>query len=238
MIKIAICDDNRYERKNLISILKKIALSNNIEIDIEEFEKGHSLIDAYIKDLPKYNIIFLDILLGDINGLKVAKVIREKDILAKVILLSSSKEYILDGYDVAAMSYLIKPATEEKIEKNLLRAIKESNINSIDSYEANKSGKTIIFDLKDIFYFEARLGKVILHKKDSTFEFYEKINSIDKKLNKKGFERCHRSYIINISKIKEFKNTEVILANEESIPIGRKYKGNIKEAFMQYLTLR
>ena len=75
MINIAICDDQDYDRKNLKQILEKISLRNNIRFNIEEFKSGKELLNIYKRDIPKFDVIFLDIILGDSNGIDVAKCI-------------------------------------------------------------------------------------------------------------------------------------------------------------------
>ena len=74
-----------------------------------------------------------------------------------------------------------------------------------------------------------------MHKKENVIDYYEKLENVEKDLDDRGFKRCHRSYVINISKIKEFKSNEVKLLNGEVVPVGRKYKENLKEAFFDYL---
>ena len=232
MMKVAICDNNKEDVNLLKNILGKICLKNNIGIIIDKFDEGEGLVDSYLNGDILYDVIFLETILVGTNGLEVAKEIRKKDKTVKIIFLSNSKKYALEGYEVSAMSYMIKPAMEEKIENNFFRAIEESNKELMDSYKVTRSGKTIVFKLKDIFYFEARQGKVILYTEDNYFEFYEKIDNIEKALSNKGFERCHRSYIVNIAKIREFKNIELVLSNREVIPIGRKYKSNLRSEIL------
>lgn len=234
MINIAVCDDQDYDRKNLRQILEKISLRNNIIFNIEEFRSGKELLNIYKRDIPKFDVIFLDIILGDSNGIDIAKRILDLYNSVKFIILSSSREFILDGYDISAVNYIIKPASTERIEKELLRAI-DIQENNKKFYEINKSGNTVLLKLNNIYYFEVDHRKINVHKKENVIDYYEKLENVEKDLDDRGFKRCHRSYVINISKIKEFKSNEVKLLNGEVVPVGRKYKENLKEAFFDYL---
>lgn len=234
MVNIAICDDQDYDRKNLRQILEKISLRNNIIFNIEEFRSGKELLNIYKRDIPKYDVIFLDIVLGDSNGIDIAKCILDLYDSVKFIILSSSKEFILDGYDISAVNYIIKPALGEKIEKELFRAI-DIQENNKKFYEINKSGNTVLLKLNNIYYFEVDHRKINVYEKGNVIDYYEKLDNVEKDLNDKGFKRCHRSYVINISKIKELKSNEVKLLNGQVVPVGRKYKESLKETFFNYI---
>lgn len=234
MINIAICDDQDYDRKNLKQILEKISLRNNIRFNIEEFKSGKELLNIYKRDIPKFDVIFLDIILGDSNGIDVAKCILDLYSSVKFIILSSSKDFILDGYDISAINYIIKPSSIERIEKELLRAI-DIQENNKKFYEINKNGNTVLLKLNNIYYFEVDHRKVNVYEKENVIDYYDRLDNVEKNLVDKGFKRCHRSYVINISKIKELRSNEVKLLNEQIVPVGRKYKENLKETFFNYL---
>ncbi|MBM7833045.1 LytR/AlgR family response regulator transcription factor [Clostridium sardiniense] len=236
MVNIAICDDQGYDRINLKNILEKIAIKNNIIIKIEEFNSGRELLSVYQRDIPKYDVVFLDMILGDSNGIDIAKRIIEFNESVKFIILSSSKEFILDGYEISAVNYIIKPPSIDRIEKELLRAIEISNSNE-EFYEINKNGSKLLLKLNDIYYLEVEHRKINVYKKDDVINYYEKLENVERDLEEKGFKRCHRSYVINISKIKELKSNEVRLLNGQVIPIGRKYRESLKESFFNYLQM-
>lgn len=236
MINIAICDDQVYDRKNLKQVLEKISLRNNIRFNIEEFESGKELLSVYERDVPKFDVIFLDMILGDSNGIDIAKRIISLHSLVKFIILSSSKDFILDGYEISAVNYIIKPASIERIEKELLRAI-DIKENNEKFYEINKNGSKVLLRLNDIYYLEVDHRKINVHERDSIIDYYEKLDNVEKDLDDRGFKRCHRSYVINISKIKELKSNEVRLLNGQVVPVGRKYKDSLKESFFNYLQM-
>lgn len=219
MVNIAICDDQGYDRINLKNILEKIAIKNNIIIKIEEFNSGRELLSVYQRDIPKYDVVFLDMILGDSNGIDIAKRIIEFNESVKFIILSSSKEFILDGYEISAVNYIIKPPSIDRIEKELLRAIEISNSNE-EFYEINKNGSKLLLKLNDIYYLEVEHRKINVYKKDDVINYYEKLENVERDLEEKGF-----------------KSNEVRLLNGKIIPIGRKYRESLKESFFNYLQM-
>ncbi|MGG7078815.1 LytR/AlgR family response regulator transcription factor [Clostridium sardiniense] len=236
MVNIAICDDQMYDRKNLKCILESLAIRNNIILKVEEFKSGNELLSVYERDTPRYDVIFLDMILGDSNGIEIAKRIIEINKGVKFIILSSSKEFILDGYEISAVNYILKPPSIDRIEKELLRAIEIKDSNE-EFYEVNKNGSKLLLKLNNIYCLEVDHRKINVYKKDIVIDYYEKLENVERDLKDKGFKRCHRSYVINISKIKEFKSNEVILLNGQVVPVGRKYKEDLKESFFNYLKM-
>lgn len=237
MINVAICDNNKKDIRIVKNILNIIAVKNNIEINIDEFSSGKDIIKVYKKMITNYNVIFLEVDLNDIDGIEVAKYIMERDKYVKFIILSRTTKYVFEGYDILAVKYLIKPAIEDKIEKELFKVIKMQNITE-KFYQINKKGIKKLIDLNEIYYFEANQRKVNVFMKNCNIDYYEKLENIEFALNKKGFIRCHRSYMVNISKINEIKKDDLILTNGDILPIGRKYKSNLIERLSYYLELK
>lgn len=237
MINIAICDNNKKDIRIIKNILNIIAVKNNVEINIDEFNSGKDIIKAYKKGITNYNVIFLEVDLNDICGIEVAKYIMERDKYVKFIILSRTTKYVFEGYDIFAIKYLIKPANEYNIEKELFKVIQMQSIEE-KFYEINKKGIKKLIDLNEIYYFEANQRKVNVFMKNRKIDYYEKLENIEFALNKKGFIRCHRSYMVNISKINEIKKDDVILTNGDILPIGRKYKSNLIERLSYYLELK
>ena len=131
MIEIAVCDDDKFTVDYIVNTLTHISKKNNLYINIHTFTSGMEFISNY-NPSKSYDIIFLDILLDSLNGIDIAKHIRENNDITKIIFISSSSEYILDGYDVEASNYLIKPLDYEKLNKVFIKAIKSLyNISSI-----------------------------------------------------------------------------------------------------------
>ncbi len=237
MINVAICDNNKKDIRIVKNILNIIAVKNNIEINIDEFCSGKDIIKVYKKMITNYNVIFLEVDLNDIDGIEVAKYIMERDKYVKFIILSRTTKYVFEGYDILAVKYLIKPAIEDKIEKELFKVIKMQNITE-KFYQINKKGIKKLIDLNEIYYFEANQRKVNVFMKNCNIDYYEKLENIEFALKKKGFIRCHRSYMVNISKINEIKKDDLILTNGDILPIGRKYKSNLIERLSYYLELK
>lgn len=235
MIKIAICDDDNYHLKNTANMILDIAKKNNIVVDIKTFDSSKSLMNLLYDNFDLFDIFFLDIVMDYINGIDLGKFIRKNNNLCEIILTTTSKEYMLDGYDINASNYLLKPLSEDKLERQFLKSAYIINKNSDNSIVIKSGANFKKIPLSNIIFFESKLRKVLITTlTESNINFYEKLEFINEKVSSKNFVRCHKSYIVNLHHIKEIEGNSVITTNDMVIPISRSYLKSTKESFMNY----
>ena len=112
-MNIAVCDDNTIERKIIITVLHEYATSHSLHFDITEYGSGMDLLYD-IQEGVDYNLIFLDIIMDELNGIDVAYKIRETDTKSSIAFLTSSPDFAISSYDVDAAGYLLKPLSRTK----------------------------------------------------------------------------------------------------------------------------
>lgn len=234
MIEIAICDDDKFVVDYIVNTLTHISKKNNLYINIHTFTSGMEFISNY-NTSKSYDIIFLDILLDSLNGIDIAKHIRETNDITKIILISSSSEYILDGYDVEASNYLVKPLDYEKLYKVFIKAIKSLYNTNSKLLKINQGSKIITLPLSKVLYFEVYNRKVVAVLDSSTIEFYSRLSDIESLISNYNFVRCHRSYLVNVCKISQLSSSEIILNSLTKIPVGKKYINNVENAFFNFI---
>ena len=113
MIKAAVCDDSELDRTMLEDIVSRLMSDRGLTYDIVTYVSGKELVSGY-KNHP-YDIIFLDILMEDIDGIETGRLIREMDDKVEIVYCTSSRDFAIAAYDVHAMGYLLKPYETEKI---------------------------------------------------------------------------------------------------------------------------
>ncbi len=122
MYRAAICDDIPADITYLDTMLKKWADDTGTAIQIESFLSAEAFLFQY-EDNKSYDILFLDIEMGKMSGMELAKKIRQKNRAVQIIFITGYMEYIAEGYDVEALHYLLKPVTEIKLRDVLVRAV-------------------------------------------------------------------------------------------------------------------
>ncbi|RZS92572.1 LytR/AlgR family response regulator transcription factor [Aquimarina brevivitae] len=189
-----------------------------------------SAVEAFnIINQKKIDLIFLDINMPGITGISFAKSINRA---IKIIFTTAYREYAIEGFDLQAVDYLLKPISFER----LLQAVNtyfETNQKALNSPEQEPTASDFIFvrserrmkkiNFKDILYIESYSDYLKIHCRENTIVTRENISTIEAKLNQQDFIRTHRSFIISIKHIDSYTNEEIVIENK-SIPVSRSYK--------------
>lgn len=226
MLSIAICDDEVIECCNMAKRIKEIMEEMKIPCIIRQFQSGGELLQA----LESFDIVFLDIIMQDMDGMKTAQIFREKAFDKILIFISSSREYVFDAYDVEAFQYLLKPVDDRKLKSVLQKAVLKTENRSQEFIIVSSERQKKKLFLDDIYYFEIKGRVVDVHGAEGIFTYYEQIGELENKLRDKGFFRCHKSYLINLKYVDVYNRQEVILENGEAIVIAkRRYDKFVQE---------
>ena len=218
MLSIAVCDDEVIECCNMARKIKDILEEMKIPCIIRQFQSGRELLQT----IESFDIVFLDIMMQDMDGMKTAKMFREKDFDKILIFVSSSREYVFEAYDVEAFQYLLKPVDDRKLKRVLQKAVLKTEGRSQEYIIVSRERQKKKLYLDDIYYFEIKGRIVDVHGPEGIFNYYEQIGELESKLRDKGFFRCHKSYLINLKYVDGYNRQEVILGNGEAIVIAKR----------------
>ena len=236
MINIGLCDDEKKFLNYYSEKINEIAKLNNKLIKIEMFESGESLLFELEENPNRFDIIIIDIIMKNVNGIDATKILRNYGYKRIIIFLTSSSEFALDAFEVEPLSYLIKSSKDKnKFKDILLKAILQvENIATKKLIIYNRQ-KNIIITLNTIIYIESINKKIIIYRlNEDPEEAYHTLNKVYDKIENFGFIRCHKSYIVNTNYIVSFNKLHCILKNNIIIPIGRKYSNEFKNKFIKY----
>lgn len=231
--KIAICDDNKIYHEyieNCISIWKE---KREVNTKVINYYSAEEFIADW-ENNKDINLAILDIEMGKITGLELANYIRENDSEIGIIFLTGYSEYALNGYDVNAINYLLKPTTEKKFVETINRAYDEwSNEDIEEEFLMVKSGREIVkVKLNDIKYFIMFSHYLDIITVTGTVKWKKKIGELEKQMENKGFIRCHRSYVVNTRYIKELRKDEIMLIDKTTIPISISRLQSVRNALL------
>ena len=233
MNRIVICDDETEDLQNVNDLVISCCQKNGIDAETVLFTRGDECLQYLRKNSAR--LVLLDIYLQDISGCEVARILRGFDKNCAIAFVTSSREYALDGFEVAACHYLVKPVTKEQIEQTLARcdliANREKKYLTLSN---NHVGVKV--DLNLIVYVEVYDKQSIIHLCDGrTIKTYQTLSELEKDLDCDVFLRTHRSYLVNMSYIHFVQTAEFILTTNERVPIRQAGRKEIKETYMKYL---
>lgn len=226
MIAISICDDDSSQ----ISALKRMLAEWNSHIITDEYSSAEQFLFSY-PDRP-CDLLLLDIEMGDMNGMELAKKLRAKGDMLPIIFITGFSECISDGYDVEALHYLIKPVDKQKLFEVLDRyACRHKSDNRIIFPSSDGS---VLVSADDIVCLEASGKKTLItlnNGKEVTCTCG--LHAASEKTDK-GFVSCHRSYVVNIGYISSISKTEITMDSGKKIPLSRRSYDAVNRAFIDY----
>lgn len=233
MIKIVLCEDQIQHQKTVEKFLQEVLGENNIEYELKIYISGEDLLESYPKST---DIFILDIQMKKINGMDVARKIREIDKnKPEIIFTTSLIEYIQEGYEVRAYRYLLKPIIYEDLKKHILSCIDEV-INKRDKFiiVENKS-ESYKINIEDIMYIEIQRKDMSIHTENKIYETKMTMDKIEKELSNHNFYRCHKSFLVNIDYVDNVKQYVAILENKEEVLVSRHRFKEFKGRFLNSL---
>ncbi len=220
MLKIGICDDDKYSVQKLHDLLVKITFSYS-DVEICHFENGQAVLEAIQTEQFAVDLLFLEIQMQKTDGIQIAEFIRKHDIDVDIIFLTNSIQHIYEGYTYKAYAYYLKPVKEELVKKDILRYLEERKSIS-ETLTINTKSREIHIPIHKIIYFKSEKRRVTAYSLIGESSFYAKLDDIEKMIQGRSFIRCHQSYLVNSNMIDSIGRTEII-AQGISIPMSRKY---------------
>jgi len=231
-MRIAICDDDEEFRATISNYIKPYKASRP-EITQSEFVCGEDLVNAYSKG-QKFDILFLDIRMRDVDGVEAAKKIRETDKNVIIIFITSFASFVSDTFRVGAFQFLTKPVKEEDFKKDFERALELYRINHF-KYLVKWKDKTSVLEINEIYYIEASNRHLFINTESNRCECVGKISEEEKKLSSYNFVKCHQSYLVNIRYIKLIDLYKIHLSNGKEIPLSKHLRARVKGIFNNYI---
>ncbi|SFZ94539.1 DNA-binding response regulator, LytR/AlgR family [Flaviramulus basaltis] len=232
-ISCLIVDDEIIAREVIATHLSKIS-NINVVASCSNALEAFNWINS-----NKIDLVFLDINMPEISGISFAKSIN-KDI--KIIFTTAYRDYAVEGFELKAVDYLLKPIAFER----LLKAVNtyfetlqntekhlEINTETNDFIFVRSDRKMIKIDFDTIVYIESFSDYLKIHLLNETIVTRETISAIEAKLSKQNFIRIHRSYIISVTHINSFTNEHITIFNK-ALPISRSYKKEVLKQLEQY----
>lgn len=222
LINIATIDDENFYIEALNKELTLWSKQKGCHIELDKYTNASKfLASTYIT----YDIIFLDIELNDIiNGLEIAQNIRKNGYEGSIVFLTNYMEFVLQGYDVKAMNYLMKPIKKEDIKKCMDEVYSLSKRNC---YLFTSNNQVLKIAYQQILYFSASNHYVEVYTVDNVYKHKAKLSDIKCHLPLE-FIQCHRSLIVNIKQVHQIKNHDLFLLNGTKLPISETFLDEIQ----------
>ena len=231
--RVAIVDDSTTDAEFVKGILENWAGQRQADIRGELFPSAERFLFRYAED-KAWDILLLDIEMGAMDGVSLAKKIRQDSEAVQIVFITGFADYISEGYEVSALHYLMKPVKQDKLFGVLDRAVaamqKTERVILLPV-----GGEMLRLPVGQVQYVEAFSHTVAIVTGIDTIQVKMPISEIEKLLGD-GFIRCHRSYLVGLKHIARLSKTEVILDNGKTLPLSRSAAVSVHKAFISYYT--
>ena len=226
--KIAICDDSNADREYVLKMVNRWAAEAGQVVHTDTFTSAENFLFHYAEE-SDYDILLLDIEMGAMDGVTMAKQLRKNNDTVQIVFITGYSDYISEGYEVAALHYLMKPVKEEKLCSVLYRAAEKLAKNEkVLTFEVG--GEMVCVPIYQIRYADVLGNYVTIHAlTDTTVKMT--LGELEKQLDE-CFYRVGRSTIINLTQINRVTKTEIKLADGDVIPLPRGAYDGINRAII------
>lgn len=231
--RIAITDDNPADIKYIHSVLERWADARSLSVHIDSYPSAEAFLFQY-EENPACDIILLDIEMPGMDGVTMAKRLREKNSTAVIVFITGYSDYIAEGYDVSALHYLMKPVDPDRFMEVLDRAVER--LCREEKYLTVKTADEIVrLPMGSVLFLEAARNYVTIHTEDrGEFVVRHKLGDFESKLDRR-FLRVGRSYIVNLTKLYRIARNEVRFQDGAVLPLPRGAYDTLNRAIIDRL---
>jgi DNA-binding LytR/AlgR family response regulator len=231
-LRIAICEDMKKDRDRLLMLIRETGTPAKCDI----FPSGEALLDHFRKGM--YHLIYLDIYMNEINGMETARYIRERDEDVMLAFTTTSRDHAFEANKYRSLLYIEKPVTLDMIRHTItlaeaLKSKRKSEILTISS-ESN----LVDIPHHEIFYIEVIDQRCVIHICDGKLVSASttlNINDLDTMLPKPRFCRCHRSFIVNLDKVKRINGKDFEMKDGSVAYITQRDRRRIMNLYDEWL---
>lgn len=216
-INFAICDDDAVQLEYLSYEVSDWARNAGESINCSLYPSAEAFLFDYSEN-KAVDVLLLDIEMPGMNGMELARRLRDEKAALQIIFITGYSDYISEGYDVSALHYLMKPVSREKLWSVLDRAAALLE-RSTKKILLEGSGTSSIVPISEIRYIEV-LGNYVTVYADKPYTLKATLASVERQLDE-AFFRAGRSYIINLDKVRRAAKKEVTLTTGELVPLAR-----------------
>lgn len=230
-MRIAIVDDEQAMRKQLAEYIKKYADEQQLQLDTCSLPSGDALLQSEDR---AFDIIIFDIDMPGTSGLDTARKIRETDENVVILFVTNIAQYAINGYEVDAVDYIIKPVGYYDFAMKFQKAVRRAGRTQSNRIVIDTVNGPVGLSTDSIQYVEVMAHYVIYHTAEQTYRVRGSMKEHEDALRPYHFARCHKSYLINLKHLKSISASDVIV-DDLSIPLGRAYKDDLLYDYMKYL---
>lgn len=231
MYRIAIVEDCPEDSDLLVEYLTRYEQEQGEGFRIEQFSNGLNFVEDY---RPDYDIVLMDIEMPYLDGMATARKLREMDSAVCLIFVTNMAQYAIEGYEVGALDYLLKPIPYQHFALKLERAIRNREARRERYFGIQSPEGFIRLPVSHIYYVVSEKHYLCFTTQEGIYRQRGSLKELSTQLPGQTFARCHTSYLVNMDYVERVGQSTVTVKGQE-LPISRTCKKEFMDSFARYL---
>lgn len=232
MYRIAVVEDEQQYRDEVCQYIEQYATEHQLKFDVTTYTDGQEIVDDVQKH---YDIIFFDIEMTLLNGMDAAKAIRERDVNVVMVFITNMAQYAIEGYEVGALDFVLKPIDYYGFSFRLARALgrvqkKQGNL----EFAINTPGGIKKLNSNDIYYIEIENRFLVYHTAEGDFSQRGTLQSAEEMFQDYHFVKCNHWYLVNLKYVTEIEENIVHVAGSR-LEISRRNRAHFLKEVTEYI---
>ena len=231
MIHIALVEDEEEYRKAFLGYLRRYEQESGRQFRISVFPDGEDIISSYKAD---YDLILMDIAMRFMDGMTAAEKIRELDQEVVIIFITNMPQFVMKGYAVDALDYVLKPVNYFAVSQRIERAISRMSRRREQYFTVPVRGGIRKLSVSNILYVEVQDHDLLFHTRNESILTRGSLAEVEAKLGNAGFFRCNKYCLVNLAFADSLQGIDLVVAGEH-IQVSRAKKKAMLDALNNYL---
>lgn len=231
-IRVGVVEDDPTACQRVLDYLNQYHSETGTEFTISVFDDGEKIVEKYT---PTYDILLLDIEMKHMDGMAAARQIRERDDSVVIVFITAAPQYAINGYEVQALSYLLKPVPYFAFRQEIKRSIDMVRRRADDAMLIDTGGKQMRVELSDVLYIESIRHTIIIHTLGGKLSVTGTLKDFEERLAGQSFFRSNSCYLVNMQHVVGVDGQDCVMSNGEALRISRPRKKAFLVALANYL---
>ena len=234
MYQVAIVEDDERYQAQLERYIHRYEEESGEQFNIRLFSDGDEIVDHYAGN---YDIIFLDIEMRRLDGMGAARIIRSLDREVILIFITNMAQYAIQGYEVEAMDYVLKPIRYFAFSQEMEKAVKRLSMTNRRVLRIEQDQGILLLNLREVGWMESQGHNILIHKGEETYQIRQTVKEMEAQLEGAGFARCNSGYLVNLAHVKRVEK-DTVYVGDVGLPISRSRRKEFMEKLANYLGSR
>lgn len=232
VIRIGVVEDDPSACQLVLDYLNRYSKENGEEFTVSVFNDGEAIVNQYT---PVYDILLLDIEMKGMDGMQAARRIREQDTGVVIVFITGAPQYAISGYEVQALSYLLKPVPWFAFSQELKRCINTVRQRTEASILVETGSKQVRLNLSDIVYIESIRHTIIINTLNAKLSISSTLKDLEEQLQHHDFFRSNSCYLVNLQHVTGVEDQNCIMTGGDSLRVSRPRKKAFLAALADYV---